>query len=107
MAQKKDANYQPKRQSLAKPRILHAKAKKNRKEKVSYKLNRELEMLPDEIAELESKIARLNTEIEDPSFHKKPYKEQEPVLGEINTLTSQLDEAIARWTELETISSST
>ena len=64
-------------------------------------------MLPDEIAELESKIGRLNTEIEDPSFHKKPYKEQEPVLNEINTLTSRLDKAIERWTELETISSST
>jgi len=79
---------------------------KSRKKKLSYKLNRELEMLPDRISALESKIARLNTEMENPSFYEKPYKEQEPVLGELNALTSQLDEAIARWTELETISSS-
>lgn len=79
---------------------------KSRKKKLSYKLNRELEMLPDRISALESKIARLNTQMENPSFYEKPYKEQEPVLGELNALTSQLDEAIARWTELETISSS-
>ena len=85
----------------------HPSGEKTRKKKLSYKFNRELEMLPDRISELESKIARLNTEMENPSFHERPYKEQEPVLSELNILTSQLDEAIARWTELETISSST
>ena len=85
----------------------HQSEENSRKKKLSYKFHRELEMLPDRISALELKIARLNTEMENPSFHEKPYKEQEPVLSELNTLTSQLDEAIARWTELETISSST
>ena len=78
---------------------------KNQKQKLSYKLSRELALLPDKISKLESDIAILNSELEDSNFHKKSYDEQQPVLQEITALNLQLEKALTRWAELENLAS--
>ena len=66
---------------------------------------RELEILPDKISKLEADIAKLNSQLEDAKFYTRPYEEKQPVLEEISYLSAQLDEALKRWAELETLAS--
>ena len=77
------------------------------KKKLSYKLSRELEMLPDRISKIETQIALLNTKLESPTFHQQAYGKKQPVLDDLSTLSSELDKALNRWAELEDLASST
>ena len=71
--------------------------------KLSYKLKRELEGLPDRIEALEAEIARLTEATEAPGFYERDYAEVAPVLEDLRARQTELDEAIARWDELETL----
>ena len=62
--------------------------------------SRELEKLPDIIADLESQIARLHEKMGDPAF----YKQDSQTISRTNTrlekLQADLKTAFARWEEL-------
>ena len=75
----------------------------NGQKKLGYKLQRELDLLPDFITNLEVEIASLDSQIEDINFYKKPYEETQPVLDEAGSLRSRLDTAVSRWAELENL----
>jgi len=69
--------------------------------KLSYKLKRELDMLPAMIEQLESELAKLQNETNRSEFYLKPYTETKPLLDALNEKQKALDLASERWVELE------
>ena len=73
--------------------------------KLSYKQQRELDALPDQIAALEKQVADLQAEIASPSFYDQPYEATQPVLVGLEDKTAELDAATTRWLKLEDLRS--
>lgn len=73
-----------------------------KKSKLSYKLQREYDQLPDAIEALENTITDLETTIAAPDFFTSG-NETEPTLTALNESQAQLEAAFARWSELETM----
>lgn len=73
----------------------------NKGVKLSYKLQRELDMLPGQIEQLEGRIRELTETSMQPGFFDQPFAKTQPLLDEIAALQLQLDESEARWIELE------
>jgi len=71
--------------------------------KLKYKEKLELEKLPGQIEELESKIASTNETIANPEFYKKPKDQISRVQAESKELQAKLKDAYQRWEELEEI----
>ena len=71
------------------------------KRKLSYKEQRELDALPQQMEELEAKQAALEAEIADPSFYSQDQEVVTERLAELAKATEALDAALERWTELE------
>ena len=75
----------------------------SRPAKLSYKLQLELDGLPDRIEALEKAVAALEGETRQPDFYTRPFDAVRPVLDELETAKATLDEAVERWSELETL----
>ena len=73
---------------------------KNNK-KLSYKEKRELESLPDKIAEIEERLAELQSEIASPDFYQKNHETVTAALSELEDKEKVLDSIMERWMELE------
>ncbi|MNN02914.1 ABC transporter ATP-binding protein uup [compost metagenome] len=71
------------------------------KKKLSYKLQRELEMLPGQIDELEQRMAEAQEEVNAAGFYQRPIAETSAVLAKIEKLQGELDVLVERWAELE------
>jgi ATP-binding cassette subfamily F protein uup len=71
--------------------------------KLSYKAARELEQLPMTIEALEAEQAQLTARLSEPSFYQEDRDEQRRVNARVNELTSELETAYERWTELEAL----
>ncbi|MDH3418203.1 MAG: ATP-binding cassette domain-containing protein [Gammaproteobacteria bacterium] len=69
--------------------------------KLSYKLQRELEALPDTIDALENEIAALEKAVNDPSFYERPREEISKRFAELDSLRTKLEAKVTRWEELE------
>ncbi|WP_339800898.1 ATP-binding cassette domain-containing protein [uncultured Marinobacter sp.] len=69
--------------------------------KLSYKLKRELELLPATMEALESRIKELNETIASPAFYEKEADELNQVLKQLSDAEAELEGAMARWVELE------
>lgn len=73
----------------------------NKPEKLSYKHQRELDQLPEKIAKLETQVDELQTEMADSAF----YQQDQDIIAatgtKLNTAQEELDQAYARWEELE------
>ena len=69
--------------------------------KLSYKLQRELDALPDTIAGLEDKLAELTGETRAADFYSQDFAVTEPVLNALAATQQALDIATERWIELE------
>ncbi len=78
-----------------------AHAKKAPPGKLSYKFQRELDMLPGLIDKLEMELAVLQELTANPDFYNKPFTETQPVLDEIAEKQQALDTAAERWVALE------
>ena len=77
-----------------------AKPKANRTVKLSYKEQRELDGLPDEIAALESEQARINAELSDPDVFK-DYAKAGMMQARAEEIETLLLERLERWEILE------
>ena len=85
----------------AAPAVVAAPAADANKKKLSYKLQRELEMLPGQIDALEKSMAQLQEEVGSASFYQRPIEETSAVLGKLEMLQGELDVLVERWAELE------
>lgn len=75
----------------------------SRPAKLSYKLQLELDGLPDRIEAMEKAVAALEEETRQPDFYARPFDAVRPVLDELEAAKAALDEAVERWSELETL----
>jgi ATP-binding cassette subfamily F protein uup len=80
--------------------ISSAKAESH-KRKLSYKDQRELETLPEKIEQLESEQQRLQQQVSDSGFYKQDSQHIAATLEQLEKVTSELEQAYARWEELE------
>ena len=71
--------------------------------KLKFKEKQELEKLPGQIEELESKIAKSHEMMAQPDFYQKPGPEIASAQAELKKFEEELATAYARWEELEEI----
>ncbi|MDD5458653.1 MAG: ATP-binding cassette domain-containing protein [Phycisphaerae bacterium] len=95
LVQRKEA---PKEQAAAKEQKQHSP--KPNQAKLSYMQNRELQKLPDMIAELEQQIAQLHEKMGDPSFYKQDSRTISRTNARLEKLQTDLAIAFIRWEEL-------
>ncbi|MGO1296609.1 MAG: ABC transporter ATP-binding protein [Vibrio sp.] len=76
---------------------------KPKAKKLSYKLQRELEDLPQTLERLESELNTLQEEVNTPEFFAKSVEETQPILDKLAAKEQELDVAFERWEELEAI----
>jgi ATP-binding cassette subfamily F protein uup len=71
--------------------------------KLSFKEQRELDLLPGKIEELDSSIAELNAKINDADFYKQNAQQVSETLEQLKRNEVELVQAYARWDELEAV----
>jgi ATP-binding cassette subfamily F protein uup len=74
--------------------------------KLSYKDQRELDSLPDEIESLETKVAGLQASVAAPGFYAQPQDDVQAVLNDLADTEALLESRVERWGELEALQSS-
>nr|WP_086938596.1 ABC transporter ATP-binding protein [Thaumasiovibrio occultus] len=77
------------------------KAEKSSVVKLSYKLQRELDSLPETLEQLENEIASLQEEINQPDFFQKGDDVTSATLSRLTEAEQELEAAFERWEELE------
>ena len=76
--------------------------RKNRnKTKLSYKDQRELDQLPVQIDELESRVAEFQAKIATPEFYSQDQDAVQEVLKDLRETEALLEQCVDRWGELE------
>lgn len=73
------------------------------KNKLSYKLQRELDNLPGEIADLEARVDASHAHLSSAEFLALAHGEQMPIFDAHQALEAQLEAKIERWMELEAL----
>ncbi|SEI64974.1 ATP-binding cassette, subfamily F, uup [Allopseudospirillum japonicum] len=82
-----------------------SKASKNKpKVKLSYKQQRELETLPEQIHALETALEQAQQTINQPEFYQQPSDQVNAELQALTDLQNELDTKLERWLELEALS---
>lgn len=71
--------------------------------KLSYKLQRELEQLPETLEKLENEITELQEKVNDATFFQQDPKKTDEVLGRLADAEQELEVAFERWEELEAL----
>lgn len=71
------------------------------KKKLSYKLQRELDALPQQIEEVETQLAALQEQVAAADFYQQPHTHTEQVLQQLAEAEQALDTLLERWAELE------
>lgn len=71
------------------------------KKKLSYKIQRELDLLPNKIEGLESQIKILETAMADANFYKKSAADTQIVIDQLANSSEELNNSLDRWAELE------
>ncbi|TAA48147.1 ATP-binding cassette ATPase Uup [Corallincola spongiicola] len=77
------------------------KASAPKTKKLSYKLQLELDGLPQRIEVLEQQVAELQTQISETEFFSQPVAKTQPVLDSLNAVEKELESAFERWEELD------
>ena len=70
--------------------------------KLTYRLQRELDGLPERINGLEKRLASLEAQVNAEVFYTQPQETVQAALGELEAVRAQLEAAVDRWAELET-----
>jgi len=82
-----------------------ANKKRNKNNKLSYKLKLELEKLPGKIETLEKEVTQLQEQTHQVDFYSRPYEETQSILGKFTNKQTELEQSIERWSELELMQS--
>jgi len=72
-----------------------------KKQRLSYKDQRELGNIPGKIEKLETRMTELEGEVAAPGFYQSSQDDVQRVLDEVKTVQGQLEVAYLRWDELE------
>jgi len=80
----------------AQPVVEQKKAKK-----LSYKLQRELDMLPGQLEEAEAELERLQEQTAAPGFYEQDHAVVSDVLAQLQQQEQQVEDLMERWVELE------
>jgi ATP-binding cassette subfamily F protein uup len=72
-----------------------------KKRKLSYKDQRELDSLPGQIEKLEQRQQNLETSVSQPDFYQGDHAEVEKTLGELTGVKAELEAVFERWAALE------
>ena len=72
-----------------------------KKAKLSYKEQKELNQLPEQIEGLEAELAIQQSLTLTSDFYQKPHEESLVILNKINDLQAEIDAKVERWSELE------
>lgn len=75
--------------------------KPSKNKKLSYKLQRELEMLPAQLEEAEQRLETLQNETGAPDFYQQPHDQVAAKLEEMAAQEAVLESLMERWVELE------
>ena len=75
--------------------------KPKKSKKLSYKLKIELEQLPDKVEFLEKEINDLQERTQQQDFYSQAFEKVQPILDELASKQSELEQAMERWSELE------
>ena len=73
------------------------------KKKLSYKLQRELDALPEKIQQLEQEIEALQLQMAAPDFYQQPHAKVETILHQLATAETALEALFERWEALEAL----
>jgi len=73
----------------------------DKKRKLSYKDQRELDSLPGLIESLEAKQTQLETDMTAADFYQQDHTAVQSVLDEVSRIQQELEQAMERWAELE------
>lgn len=73
--------------------------------KLSYKLQRELDELPNLIEMLEQDIRILEDKMAEPNFYEQPFEQTQPIMDELADKQQRLEVAMERWVEIEELQS--
>jgi len=71
------------------------------KKKLSYNLQRELDMLPDKIDKLEAEQRKLTLQMSRTDFYNQPEKTVKDVSSRLNNISAELEQCFQRWAELD------
>ncbi|MBO9496514.1 ATP-binding cassette domain-containing protein [Thalassotalea sp. G20_0] len=71
------------------------------KKKLSYKLQRELDALPEEIEALEEELGQLEAQTAESSFYQGDQSEVQTVLNRLSELNELIEQKMERWEELD------
>ena len=71
--------------------------------KLTFKLKHELGQLPIRIGELEVQLSDLHEQTSAPEFYEQPFEQTQPIMERLATCQTELDLAIERWGELESM----
>lgn len=80
-----------------------AEPERKKGNKLSYKVQRELDGLPSTIEALEAEIAAFEAQVGDPGFYQQEGAEVTRVLEALSAKQAELDTAMERWMELEAL----
>ena len=69
--------------------------------KLTYKLQRELDGLPDRIQSLEQRVSAAEARVNAPDFYRQPHATVREAIDDLERLRERLDAAVDRWAELE------
>ncbi|MDD9173815.1 ABC transporter ATP-binding protein [Aliivibrio finisterrensis] len=110
-AQQQRANVQATRDAMA-PKVTKKKSEtvevketavQAKPKKLSYKLQRELEQLPELLEKLENEITELQETVNSATFFQQDPKKTDEVLGRLAEAEQELEVAFERWEELEAL----
>jgi len=79
----------------------------SKRRKLSYKDQRELDALPEMIADLEREQATLQAQVSDGAFYQKPREEVAAVLERLQAVGTDIEAAMYRWEQLESLAAAT
>jgi ATP-binding cassette subfamily F protein uup len=79
------------------------RSERSERKKRTFNEEREYAALPSRIEALESEQQRLQSEAGSPEFYKSPADHIQTVLARIDTIHTELEEALTRWVELEEV----
>ncbi len=89
-----------------KPKSEPQRAPQQKKAKLSWKEQRELEGMEEAIANAEAEVTRLEECFADPDFHAKYGAKTQELTQELDAAKAQVESLYARWEELETLRNS-